>query len=101
MRCSSKQQEGEGVVHSIEQQGVQQARSLVVCEKEKNCAYACSHQARSVNSMCQGACICWLFFRSHTMSWGVQAHLARLGAAKLQQVLEVKVSRTGSSGVLQ
>ena len=25
MRCSSKQQEGEGVVHSIEQQGVQQA----------------------------------------------------------------------------
>jgi len=34
-----------------------------------------------------------LFFHSHTMSWGVQAHLARLGAAKLQQVLEVKVSR--------
>jgi len=48
MRCSSKQQEGEGVVHSIEQQGVQQASSLVVCEKEKNCAYACSRPNPSI-----------------------------------------------------
>ena len=62
MRCSSKQQEGEGVVHSIEQPGVQQASSLVVCEKEKNCAYACSHHGKSVNSMWQGACICWPIF---------------------------------------